>query len=556
MDWSDCGAGKPEEARQTVEFDTLITGADVIDGTGASRRPADVGIRDGRIAAMAAPGALTAATAATTIDASGQVLAPGFIDIHTHSDVTLLDNPGGESKAHQGVTTEVTGNCSYSPFPIGKPGPELMRGLMRSALDTSRPWTWTDLDGWAAVHEQAGMSINLAPLVGHSPVRFAVGLADHRPPNDNEQRHMQRLVAESVEQGAFGMSTGLTLPPSSYGNTDEIVALASAMTRYPGAFYATHARVWGGNHVGAIEEAAEIGRRAGVPVEFSHIAIIDTRAHGHPEQMTEVIDRAIAAGQDLTADVYPYTAAGTGLNQFLPEWAQEGGPDAMLARLRDPDTRTRVREDAAKGWFRGLPWDWDSLVLSDLFTDRNRHLLGKSLAQAAEERGEDPLDTFLNLIDEEDNGAGIVAHNRTDPDMRAFLSHPAIMVGSDGNAIAPDGPHGRPLKPHPRFYGTFPRILGRYVRDLPTVTLEQAVHKMTGMPARRMAMRDRGLVAEGRVADLVVFDPRTIADRATFEDPHQFPVGMNHVLVNGVPVVRDGVHTGARPGTVLRRGSA
>ena len=453
------------------------------------------------------------------------------------------------------MTTEVTGNCSYSPFPVGAPGPEPMRGLMRSALDTSLPWTWTDLDGWARVHEDRGMSINLAPLVGHSAVRFAAGLADDRPPRDDELQHMQRLVAESVEQGAFGMSTGLTLPPSSYAATDEIVALASSMTAYPGAFYATHARVWGGNHVGAVEEAAEIGRRAGVPVEFSHIAIIDTRVHGHPEQLIDVIDRALARGQDLTADVYPYTAAGTGLNQFLPEWAQEGGPEEMLARLRDPATRAQVREDSAKGWFKGLPWDWDSLVLSDITTEGNRHLLGKSLAAAAVDRGEDPLDTFLNLISEEDNAAGIVAHNRTDPDMRAFLAHPAVMVGSDGNAISPDGPHGRPLKPHPRFYGTYPRILGRYVRDLPTVTLEQAVHKMTGMPAARMGMRDRGIVREGAVADLVVFDPATIADRATFEEPHQFPVGMNHVLVNGVGVVRDGVHTGARPGHVVRRGT-
>lgn len=539
-----------------MELDTLITGAQVIDGTGSPRRAADVGIRGGRIATITAPGGLAGATARTTVTATGRILAPGFIDIHTHSDVTLLDNPGGESKVHQGVTTEVTGNCSYSPFPIGAPGPEPMRGLLRSALDTSLPWTWTDLDGWAEVHHQVGISINLAPLVGHSAVRFAAGLADDRRPTDAELAHMQRLIAGSIEQGAFGMSTGLTLPPSSYGQTDELVALASAMTPYPGAFYASHARVWGGNHVGAVEEAAEIGRRAGVPVEYSHIAIIDTRAHGHPEQLTDVIDRALAGGLDLTADVYPYTAAGTGLNQFLPEWAQEGGPEAMLARLRDPATRARIRADSAKGWFRGLPWDFDSLVLSDLFTDRNRHLLGLSLAAAARDRGEDPLDTFLNLIDEEDNGAGIVAHNRTDPDMRAFLAHPAIMVGSDGNAISPDGPHGLPLRPHPRFYGTYPRILGRYVRDLPTVTLEQAVHKMSGMPAARMGMTERGVVAEGLIADLVVFDPATVADQATFTEPHQLPVGIGDVFVNGVAVVANGVHTGARPGTVLRRGMA
>ncbi len=258
----------------------------------------------------------------------------------------------------------------------------------------------------------------------------------------------------------------------------------------------------------------------------------------------------------MTADVYPYTAAGTGLNQFLPEWVQEGGAEPMLERLRDPATRARAREDASTGWFKGLPWDWQSLVLADIKTEANQHLIGRSLAEAAVLRGEDPLDTFLNLMDEEDNGVGVVAHNRTEGDMREFLAHPAIMVGSDGNAISPTGPHGHPQKPHPRFYGTYPRILGRYARDERVVTLEQAVHKMSGMPAARMGMRDRGVVAEGLVADVVVFDPATVIDRATFAEPHQFGVGIDHVFVHGEAVVQDGRHTSARPGKVLRRAAA
>ena len=396
--------------------------------------------------------------------------------------------------------------------------------------------------------------MNLAPLVGHSALRVAVGLTEDRPPTADELSGMRHLAAQSVEQGAFGLSTGLTLPPSSYGGTPEIVSLAEAIAPYRHAFYATHARIWAGQHVAAVEEAATIGRESGIPVEFSHIAIIDKRSFGRSDQMLAVIDRAIADGIDMTFDVYPYTAAGTGLSQFVPEWAQAGGVQAMLRRFRDPATRARVRTDAAKGWFRGLPWDWDSLVISDIGTDRNRPLIGQSIAQAATARGEDPLDTFLALIDEEDNSVAVVAHNRSEPDMQAFLAHDSAMVGSDGTAISPTGVHGVPQQPHPRYYGTFPRILGRYVRDKPVLTLESAIWKMTGLPARRLGLSDRGVIAEGLAADLVVFDPRTVLDGATFESPHQFPVGIETVLVNGEPVIRAGAHTGARPGRILRRG--
>jgi N-acyl-D-aspartate/D-glutamate deacylase len=255
----------------------------------------------------------------------------------------------------------------------------------------------------------------------------------------------------------------------------------------------------------------------------------------------------------MTFDVYPYIAAGTGLMQFVPEWAQSGGVEPMLHRLRDPATLARVRADAAKGWFRGMPWDWDSMVLSDIGSEANRHLIGHSLAEAAKMRAEDPLDTFLGLIDEEGNAVAVVVFNRRESDMRAFLVHDAGMVGSDGTAISPSGHHGPPQRPHPRYYGTFPRILGRYVRDDPVLTLETAIHKMTGMPAKRLGLPDRGTLAQDHAADVVIFDPFAIADRATFEDPHQFPIGIDAVIVNGQVVVEGGRHTGARPGRVLRR---
>ncbi len=449
----------------------------------------------------------------------------------------------------------MTGNCSYSPFPIGPAGYQPMRALFGPELGSDRPWDWVDLDGWADRHHEIGISMNLAPLLGHSALRVAAGVTDDRPPTADELATMRRLAAQSVEQGAFGLSTGLTLPPSSYALTAELVSLAEAIAPYRHAFYASHARVWAGQHVAAVEEAAQIGREAGIPVEFSHIAIIDKRSFGRSDQMTAVVDRAIADGLDMTFDVYPYTAAGTGLSQFVPEWAQAGGVEAMLARFRDPPTRARVRVDAAKGWFRGMPWDWDSLVISDIGSDANRPLIGRSLAQAAVIRGEDPLDTFLALIDEEDNSVAVVAHNRFEDDMRAFLAHDAAMVGSDGTAISPTGIHGAPQQPHPRYYGTFPRILGRYVRDTPVLDLETAIWKMTGFPARRLGLRDRGVLAEGLAADVVVFDPLTIVDQATFESPHRFPIGIDAVIVNGETVVRAGVHTGARSGRILRRGA-
>ncbi|MBA3234705.1 MAG: D-aminoacylase [Chloroflexi bacterium] len=541
-----------------MDLDAVVVGALVIDGTGALARPADVGIRAGRISLVTEPGALSGADVAVRerIDGGGRVLAPGFIDIHTHSDVTLLDDPGADSKVQQGVTTEVTGNCSYSPFPIGPDGPDPMRAIFGPELDTRQDWDWTDLDGWATRLESNGIGCNLAPLVGHSAVRIAAGLGTDRAPAAAELASMVRLVAGSIEQGAFGLSTGLTLTPSSFATTDEIVALTRALQPYPSAFYATHARVWAGEHVHALQEAADIGRRAGVPVQFSHIAIIDARAYGRTGDLTDVIDGARAGGQDMTADVYPYTAGGTHLMQFLPEWVQDGGVEPMLARMRDVGERTRVRASAALGWFRGLPWDWDSLVISDIESDANRALVGRSIADAAGMRGEDPLDTFLGLIDEEDNRVTVVCHNRTESDMQAFLRHPMIMIGSDGTAISPSGPHGQPQRPHPRYYGTYPRILGRYVRDGAVLGLEAAIHKMTGFPAARLGLTDRGRIAEGCAADLVLFDPATIIDRATFEAPHQFPAGIDRVMVNGVTVVRDGVHSGARPGRVLRRGVA
>ncbi len=534
-----------------MDFDTLIVNGTVIDGTGAPRKRADVGVNRGRIAAI---GDLADQQATLRIDATGHVVAPGFIDTHSHSDVTLLEDPGGESKVHQGVTTEVTGNCAYSPFPCGKAGPVGLQRALGSTLRGGDDWDWTTLDGWADRVESNAVSINIAPLVGHGALRVSVGAVDDRPPTPDELAGMKRLAAEAVEQGAFGMSTGLTYSPSCYADVAETAALADAIKGYEGAFYASHTRVWSGWHFKAMEELVEVGRRTGIGVQYSHLAIIDPRQHGRAAEMIGILDEARDEGIDATADVYPYTAAGTGLAALIPDWVSEGGVEGLLLNLRQADVRQRVRSEMEAGWFRGLPWDWESLVLSHVVTDANRGLVGLSLAQVAELRKADPMDTLLDLIDEEDNHVGVVAHNRTEEDMRVFLTHPQSMIGSDGRAISPTG-RWSVDKPHPRFYGTYPRILGRYVRDEPVVSLETAIYKMSGFPAARVGINDRGRIEEGLAADLVVFDPDTVIDRSTFEDPHNLAGGIPHVIVGGEAVVSDGVHTGARPGKVLRRGS-
>ena len=532
-------------------LDILIKNGTVVDGTGTPRRLTAVGIKDGKLVLDVS---LEQESAACTIDATGLIVAPGFIDMHSHSDTTMLEDPGGESKAHQGVTTEVTGNCAYSPFPVSS-DPALAKSQRYGWPFSSPEWDWTDLDGWANFHEQEGISLNIAPQVGQSAIRQAIGLNDNRPPDRDEMNRMRFLAAEAVEQGAFSISTGLTIAPSSYATTDELVELVEAISPYEGAFYVSHARVWANEHVKAVEECVEIGRRAGVPVQYSHMAIVDSRNFGDGPSMVGVIDRARQGGFDVTYDMYPYTAAGSGLIQLMPEWMQEGGVPSMLQRLRDPKLRQRAREDLEKyGWFRGLPFVWESLVLSEISSDANQGLVGLSIGEVAKQRKADPYDTMLDLMDEEDNRVAIVMHNRTESDIRFFLGHEAAMIGSDGNAISPTGRQSID-QPHPRFYGTYPRVLGRYVREQPSVlSLESAVRKMTGMPAERLKLKDRGLIADGLMADLALFDPETVIDQATFEEPHQYPLGIPFVFVNGVAVVDGGVHTGARPGRVLRRG--
>ena len=534
-----------------MAFDTLILGGTVVDGSGRARYPADVGISGGRIEAI---GRLDRAEAARVIDAERLVVAPGFIDIHTHSDVTLLDDPGGESKAHQGVTTEVTGNCSYSPFPAGNAAPGDLQEIMGFTMASETEWDWTTMDEWASRIDENGVGINVAAQLGQSALRIAVGATDDRPATPDEVRAMKRLAEESIEQGAFSITTGLTITPSCYAPTEEIVELCKSVARYDGAFYATHARSGPGLHLKMIEEAAEIGRRADIPVQFSHIGITESYLYGRGHELIAVFERARSEGVDIVFDMYPYTAAGIDLHQVVPVWVREGGVEETMARLAYPSTRDRARRETTEGADGREPPNWDSIVISSVLTERNAGAVGLSIRQISDDTGEDPAETVLRLMHEEGDVVSAVIHNRVEGDVRYFLSQPMGMIGSDGNAISPNGSLASTV-PHPRFYGTHPRVLGRYVREQPAVmTLEEAVYKCAGFPAQRLGLKDRGLVREGLAADLVVFDPDTVIDRATFEEPHQYPYGIPYVIVAGTPVVWEGRNTGARPGRVLRRG--
>jgi len=532
-------------------FDVIITNGLVVDGSGRPATKTDVGIEADKITAV---GDLQHAQAARTIDAAGMVVSPGFVDIHTHSDLSLLVEPYGKSKVMQGVTTEVSGNCGYSPFPISPERTPLLRATLSGLFGEDVDWAWTNLKEYRDVIAKKGVGMNIAPLVGHSAIRGTVVGFEERQATPDEIEAMQRLTAEAFDQGAFGLSTGLTLPPSAYGDTPEIVALAQTMAAYPDRFYTSHIRGWSGYHIKGIEEAIDIGRQANVPVQVSHMAVNDPRLWGQAEDKIAVCERAVAEGLDVTFDVYPYAASSSGFSQCLPTWVQSGGRDAMLARLRDPQTRRQVRESMLKeGLFRGWPWLWDRLQVSTAHTPETKPFEGLTFQQAAEKMNMEPVDAALTLMEKDGARLGIIFFYRTEEDMRAFLRHPMGMMGSDGLAIQPGGTLGQG-KPHPRSYGAHARVLGRYVRDEQVLTLEEAIYKMSGQVADRLGLTGRGRVAVGQAADIVIFDVSAVIDRATFENPHQFPVGIDYVLVNGRLAVDGGKHTGALAGKVVEPG--
>jgi len=533
-----------------VSYDLIITNGRVIDGAGNPWFKADVGIKDGRIQTVGH----IATKDAKIIDASCMVVSPGFIDLHTHSDWTLLVDPLGQSKIRQGVTTEVLGQCGGSAAPITDATAEHFEKTLAPNIREHVDITWRTMAEYLQHCESVGLGINVAPQVGFGVIRNNVLQYENRAPTPEELEQMKGFVREAMEAGAFGMSTGLIYTPQPYAKTDEIIELAKVVHEYQG-LYASHIRGETDTLLEAVAEAIEIGRQSGCPVHIAHFKAAGKANWGKTEKTCEMVEAGRAEGLDITVDQYPYTAGATGLGAVLPDWAHVGGVEKMLERLRDPETREKIKKDFAEG----IP-GWENFIehagygriqITDFPVDRSYQ--GKMIAEVAQLRGDsDPANTLFNLLLEAESRVGIVLHMMDEADVKRVMGQTFMGVGSDAGAVATTGPLAEG-KPHPRAYGTFARVLGKYVREEKVLTLQEAIRKMTSFGAQRFGWHDRGLIREGFVGDVVVFDPQEIRDLATFKDPHQYAVGVEYVILNGKVVIAQGEHTQVRAGKVLKR---
>lgn len=535
-----------------MTYDLLVRDALVVDGTGTPGRVADVAVVGERVVRVGEAGDVGARR---VIDGTGLVLCPGFIDVHTHSDFTLPTHPRALSMTSQGVTTQLVGNCGFSPFPLGEDGGALLQEYS-GFLDNGLPWgSWRTAGGFLDLLDALPLAGNVACQVGHGSVRIAVMGFEPDPPDEKQLEQMQLLVEDAMVAGAFGVSSGLTYAPSSAATTDELVAVAAVAGRFAGGFYSTHVRNEAITLVEAVQEALDIGRRAGVPVQLSHHKAMGSANWDKIATTLAMVESASAQGQDVTMDQYPYTAGSTGLAVILPRWALADGIARLQELLGDPGERRRIRKEIAaqrpEDLLAGLrEFDPDAVVVADVPTAALEAYVGMTLREVATRRGQEPVDAALDLLHEAGGDVLTIVHGQSEANLRRILQHPLTMVASDGWTLSPDV-EGRP---HPRSYGTFSRVLGRYVRDEGVLPLEEAVRKMTSLPARRLRMADRGQIRQGWAADLVLLDAGRVRDRATFERPHTFSEGVRLVIVNGTVVVEDGVDTGAPAGRVLRRG--
>ncbi|MBB5804844.1 N-acyl-D-amino-acid deacylase [Saccharothrix ecbatanensis] len=523
-------------------MDIVFRGARVVDGTGAPAYLADVGVRDGRIGAIGGR-----IGARRVVDADGLVLAPGFIDMHSHSDLRVLAEPDHLAKVSQGVTTEVLGQDGLSYAPVDDAALAVLRGQLAGWNDDPPGFDWD----WRSVGEyldrlDQGIAVNAAYLVPQGTLRMLCVGYDDRPATDAELDRMRTVLARSLREGAVGMSSGLTYTPGMYADTAELTALCRVVGGL-GGFYSPHHRSYG---VGALEAYAEmvgVSRESGCPLHLAHATMNFEVNRGRAGELLDLLDDALAGGVDVTLDTYPYLAGATYLSALLPSWAGAGGPEATLARLSDVDVRERIRveiEETGSDGCHGVPVDWGAIEVNGVRAAENAHLVGRSVAESARLAGRPPAELYFDVLISERLGTSCLMHVGDEENVRAIMRHPAHTGGSDGLLVG--------ARPHPRGWGTFPRYLGRYVRELGVLGLEECVAHLTGRAARRLRLADRGLVREGYAADLVLFDPDTVADRATFDRPRQAAVGITHVLVNGVPVIDEGRRTDALPGHSLR----
>jgi N-acyl-D-amino-acid deacylase len=534
----------PFGCRTAPELDLVIRGGDVVDGLGGPAVKADIGVKGDRIVAV---GDLSGRRGLKEIDATGRTVVPGFIDVQGQSGVTLLVDGVGQSHLRQGITTEIIGEGSTPALWTKETADGETLERFHLALE------WTDFEGYLRYLESRGTSINLGSLVPATMVRSRVLGQEDRDPTPEELSKMETIVDEAMRQGAFGLSSALIYPPGAFAKTAELIALAKVAARH-GGIYISHVRGESFRVKDAISEAIAIGEQAGLPVVIYHLKVAAKPYWGTMGDVGRIIEDARGRGLEVSACQYPYTAGGTGLMACLPAWVQDGGREKALERLADPALRARIRRDVLtekEGWENLIAGSgFDGIQLASLPPEMDSSLLGKRITEVAAERGEDPWDTFFWLLSASGGRIGALYHMMSEDDVRTAMAFPWVSVGTDSAALRPDGELGRG-QPHPRSYGTFPRILGHYVREEGVLELPDAIRKMTSLAADQFGLTERGRIQEGCFADLVILDFAKVIDRATFEDPQQFPLGIETVVVNGVISVANEEATGASAGRAL-----
>ena len=513
------------------DFDLLIRGGRIADGTGNPTYVGDVGIRGNRIAAM---GRLAGKTAARTLDASGLTVSPGFIDIHNHSDFTILEDGNAQSMIRQGVTTMIFGEGG-------------------SAAPSKR---WKDFNAYFEELLKRGTSTNIGSYVGSSEIWTYVHGEKAGPVTPVELDRMRELVKQAMEQGALGVASSLSGPPGSWIDTDTLIAMCEVASHY-GGIYSTHMRTEGRGVFESVAEAIEIGRRANLPVDIIHLKIAEHEMWGQMPELAATIMAARSRGQQVQANVYPYRAGQNNLASIIPPWAHEGGAQAMIQRLKDPSLRPRLENEINHGiadtnWYNHYTatGGWDGMLLVSFSNPQYKRFEGKRMSEVIQSMAKPGIDVLFDLLINNNGSVPTVYFHHSEDDMRYALRQPWVSIGSDGTAVATEGPLAAG-NPHPRYFGTFPRVLGRYVREEHVLTLEEAIRKMTSANAAKIQQYDRGLLRPGMAADVTVFNAETIVDNATYEKPHQYATGIEYVIVNGKFVLERGKHTGARPGAIL-----
>ena len=523
------------------QYDLVLLNGLVFDGSGSPPFKADIGVSGDRIVKI---GSIDKKEAEKSLDLTGYAVAPGFIDIHNHSDLSIFSVPTADNYVCQGVTTIVVGNCGSSPAPITDRNREYLEDVARRLLD--KPvLKWSSFKEYLDSLSLLQKSINIATLVGHGTIRAAVMGFEDRSPSEKELNEMKRLVDEALASGAFGMSTGLMYVPGAYSSTEEIIELAKIVGRH-NRLYASHIRNEGTGLIDSVLEAIRIGLEAGVSVEISHLKAAGKPNWGRVKTALALISEYAERGYDISADAYPYTASSTSLLSIFPAWVREGDKNSVMNRLGDVETLEKIRRELETGGLVPGRWiEWSEITISK--SQAHQELEGKRLDEIASEWGMDPMSTAIKILLEDELSTSMIVHGMSQEDVELVVSNPYVAIGSDGSVKRfGEG------KPHPRNYGTFPRVLGLFVRKKRLLSLSEAIRKMTSLPARKLGIWDRGLIRPGMKADITVFNIYTVEDKATYDEPHQYPQGIKHVIINGKIVIEDGQHMGIKPGKLIK----